>query len=116
LNLLQILAQTVTNTSKPTKPPQWFDFLQGPMPLLLLGIIVLYFFVFRSKRTQDKQRKDMLANLKRGARVQTIGGIIGTVLESKETEVVLKVDESSNTKMRFARSAIHRVIDEAGEK
>jgi len=114
LNLLQILAQT--KPAGPTKPPQWFDFLQGPMPLLFLGIIVLYLFVFRSKRTQDKQRQNMLANLKRGARVQTIGGIIGTVLESKENEVLLKVDESSNTKMRFARSAIHRVLDEATEK
>ncbi len=119
MNLLLILAQAAPSAPTTTgtrPPPQWFEFLQGPMPLLFLGIIVLYFFVFRSKRTQDKKRKDMLAQLQRGAKVQTIGGIIGTVLETRDNEVVLKVDESSNTKMRFARSAVHRVIDETEEK
>jgi preprotein translocase subunit YajC len=42
--------------------------------------------------------------------VQTIGGIIGTVVESRENEVVLKVDETSNTKIKFSRNAIHRVL------
>jgi preprotein translocase subunit YajC len=54
----------------------------------------------------------MLSQLKRGDRVQTIGGILGTVVEARESEVVLKVDESANTKIRFSRSAIHRVLDE----
>jgi len=44
--------------------------------------------------------------------VQTIGGILGTVIEAREGDVLLKVDESSNTKIRFARSAIHRVLEE----
>ena len=52
--------------------------------------------------------------LKRGDRIQTIGGILGTVVESREDEVIVKVDESSNTKIHFTRSAIHRVLD--GEK
>ena len=69
-------------------------------------------FVFRSKRTQDKKRTDMLSALKRGDRVQTIGGILGTVVEARDADVLLKVDESSNTKIRFSRSAIHRVLEE----
>ena len=64
------------------------------------------------KRKQERQRKDMLSNLKRGDRVQTIGGILGTVIDVRDSEVVLKVDESTNTKMRFARSAIHRVLED----
>ena len=54
----------------------------------------------------------MLDNLKRGDRVQTIGGIIGTVVEARETEVVVKVDETNNTKIRFARKAITRVLED----
>ncbi len=88
-------------------PPSIFS---GPWVPLLLGIVVLYFFVFRSKRTEDKKRQNMLATLKRGDRVQTIGGIMGTVVEANEQNVLLKVDESSNTKIRFSRSAVHRVV------
>jgi preprotein translocase subunit YajC len=85
------------------------------MTLLIIGLAVLYFFVFRTKKTQDKSRKEMLNSLKRGDKVQTIGGIIGTVLEARDTEVLLKVDEGSNTKMRFTRSAVHRVLEEQAE-
>jgi preprotein translocase subunit YajC len=92
-----------------TPPPWWAT---SPIIPILLGILVLYFFVFRSKKVQDRKRQDMLGQLKKGDRVQTIGGILGTVIEARDTEVLLKVDESSNTKIRFARNAIHRVVEE----
>ena len=124
MNLLLILADTAAQTavesggaiSTPTTagppPPGWFQLLQGPLFPLMVGVLILYLFVFRSKRQTDKKRADMLATLKRGDRVQTIGGILGTVVEAREGDVLLKVDESSNTKIRFSRSAIHRVIEE----
>ena len=104
---------TPASTQGQKEPP---PFLSSPMMPLILGIVVLYFFVFRSKRGKDKQRTDMLSQLKRGDKIQTIGGILGTVIEAKETEVIVKVDETSNTKMRFTRSAIHRVVEEEKEK
>ncbi len=107
--MMWILAQT-TPTSQPA--PGWMQVISGPMFPLLLGIAVLYFFVFRSKRNQDKSRKQMLEQLKRGDRIQTIGGILGTVIEIRDGEVLVKVDESSNAKIRFSRSAIHRVVAE----
>jgi preprotein translocase subunit YajC len=73
-------------------------------------------FVFtssaRANRQRDKQQKDMLANLKRGDRVQTIGGIIGSVVEARDNEVIVKVDESNNTKIRVLREAIKTVTAE----
>ena len=50
-------------------PPWWANQF---IPLLLIAV-VFYLVVFRSKRTQDKKRTEMLQNLKRGDRVQTIG-------------------------------------------
>jgi preprotein translocase YajC subunit len=44
-------------------------------------------------------------------KVMTIGGIKGTVTDVREDEVVVKVDESSNTKMRFTRGAIQKVVE-----
>ena len=122
MNLFLILAQTAAETggaAAPTAPatggsaaPGWFQLLQGPLFPLMVGVLILYLFVFRSKRQTDKKRSDMLASLKRGDKVQTIGGILGTVVEARDSDVLLKVDESSNTKIRFSRSAIHRVVEE----
>lgn len=112
---IELLAQAAGPTTAPSTQPTpgpLFQFFQSPMMPLLLGIAVLYIFMFRNKGNEKKQREQMLANLKRGDRVQTIGGILGTVVEARESDVLLKVDESSNTKMRFARSAIHRVLEE----
>jgi preprotein translocase subunit YajC len=108
---LMTLAQATQPTTRPTPPP-WMQFLSSPMFLLVLLIVLFYVFMFRSKKKQDRQRQDMLTNLKKGDRVQTIGGILGTVIEARPDEVLLKVDENSNTKIRFSRSAIHRVLEE----
>jgi preprotein translocase subunit YajC len=94
------------------RAPSFMDFFASPMFPLLLGIVVLYVFMFRSKRNTEKQRQDMLGQMKRGDRVQTIGGILGKVVEVEDSKVLLKVDENSNTKIWFSRSAIQRVVNE----
>jgi preprotein translocase subunit YajC len=105
-----ILAAT-TQAASPTTKPGWLELVQGPWVLLMLCFVVLYVFMIRSKKTQENKRKSMLDTLKKGDRIQTIGGILGTVIESRDDEVLVKVDESSNTKIRFARSAIHKVLE-----
>lgn len=111
LNLASVLAQAA-KTSAPQQPPQWYDVLHNPMFPIIVFVGLMYFFVFRSRKGNDKQRDAMLKQMKRGDRVQTIGGIMGTIVEARETEVVVKVDEGNNTKIKFARSAIARVIEE----
>ena len=90
----------------------WAQALRSPRTLIMLMVIVMYLFIFRYKNKQDKDRKKMLQELKKGARIQTIGGILGTVIEARENDVLVKVDESSNTKIRFSRNAIHRVLED----
>ena len=107
--LPNLLAQTSQATAATNAPP---SILQGPLIPLLLGIAVLYFFVFRAKRSQDKQRTDLLQKLKPGQKVQTIGGILGTITQVNDKEVTVKVDETNNVKIKFARNAIHRVQDD----
>ncbi len=48
----------------------------------------------------------MVQSLAKNDKIRTIGGIIGTVVDIKGDEVTLKVDESNNTKIRIAASAI----------
>jgi preprotein translocase subunit YajC len=83
-------------------------------PLILL-IVVYFVLLVLPKRKQEKERQKMLDDLKKGDRIQTIGGILGTVVNTEANEVLVKVDETNNTKLRFTRSAIHRVIAEKAE-
>src|SRR5687768_11263598 len=100
-----------TQTAAPADVPFLVQLFKSPFLIPIIVIVLFYVLMIRSKRNQDKSRQDMLGQLKKGDRIQTIGGILGTVLEAREDEVLVKVDESSNTKIRFARSAIHRVLD-----
>jgi preprotein translocase subunit YajC len=111
--LSQVLPASQPAATQPSSsPPGWFESLNSPMFPILLGIVVLYYFMSRSKKSDEKSRTKMLKEMKKGDRVQTIGGILGTVVEVRETDVVLKVDETSNTKIKFTRSAIHHVVEE----
>jgi preprotein translocase subunit YajC len=108
--LFAILAQTTQSTTRAAKP-EWFDFFRSPLTVVMVCFLIFYVFLIRNKKSQENQRKGMLNQLKRGDRIKTIGGILGTVIEAKDDEVLVKVDESSNTKIRFARSAIHQIIE-----
>lgn len=81
------------------------------LPLLLLGVFVFFIFtMISSERKQKKKRAAMMSALKRHDRVQTVGGIIGVVTEIKDEEVVLRVDETTKTRIRFSKSAIQQVL------
>jgi preprotein translocase subunit YajC len=81
-------------------------------PLVLIGA-VMYFLILRPQSRERKSRASMLDAIKKNDRVVTIGGILGTVLSVKDDEVTLKVDESSNTKITFTKSAIQRILSSA---
>ncbi|MCK4660426.1 MAG: preprotein translocase subunit YajC [Phycisphaerae bacterium] len=89
---------------------------KGGPPIMLFGLIVLmvvfFFVMMRGNRSQQKKKENMLNAMQKNDRVMTIGGVIGTIVQVKESEVVLKVDEASNTKMTFIKRAIQQVISE----
>ena len=111
--LAQVVAPAATQAAATTAPTTEAPFpFNAPWFPVLLGVAIFYFILIRPQRNKDKERQKLMAALKRGDRVQTIGGILGTVVEAREDEVVLKLDESNNTKVKFVRSAIAKVLDE----
>ena len=52
----------------------------------------------------------MVKALGKNDRVRTIGGILGTVIDVKDNELTIKIDESNNTKIKVVPGAIAEVI------
>lgn len=78
-----------------------------------LIIVIFYFLIIRPQKKRDKDTKEMLASIKKGDKVVSIGGIHGTVVVVKETSVVVKVDD--NTRLEFSRSAISSIANNKAE-
>lgn len=86
-------------------PPQWMQYL----PFVLL-FVLMYMFLFRGPKKKQREHQRMVQSLKKNDRVRTIGGILGTVIDVKDDEIIVKIDESNNTKVRIAAGAISKVL------
>jgi len=90
-----------TTESKGQQPYAW-----GNILFLVLIAVVFYMLFLRGPRKRQQEQKKMVHSLQKNDRIRTIGGIIGTIVEVKENELILKIDESTNTKMRISSSAV----------
>jgi preprotein translocase subunit YajC len=110
LNFVFLLADAAATRPAIEPVPFWAN-SNNVLLVVIFGVFAwLMLTSSRSKRAEQKTRDDMLKNLKRNDRVMTAGGILGSVVEVRDDEVVLKVDESSNTKIKFSRDAIRKVL------
>jgi preprotein translocase subunit YajC len=80
------------------------------LPLLL----IFYLLLIRPQQVQAKKVKQMLAALKKGDRVVTSGGIVGTIVGLDEQKAVLRIAE--DVKVEFLKSAIVNVMAEGAAK
>jgi len=83
------------------------------LPMILI-FVVFYFMLIRPQRKKEKKVQEMLAALKVGDRVSTIGGVYGTITAIKDDTLELSVGKD-NVKLMFARWAIRQVEDVAIE-
>ena len=72
--------------------------------MLALIFVVMWFFMIRPQRKQQKEIQAFRDGLKKGDKVVTIGGIYGTVCEIKESNVLIEVD--NNVKIRVSKQAL----------
>lgn len=79
----------------------------NPLIPFLLIIGIFYFLVLRPERTKQKEHKQRVAALQKNDQVVTIGGLHGTVVNVKETTVILRVDDS--VKVEVDKEAISTV-------
>ena len=85
------------------------------MLLMMAAMVaIFYFLLIRPQRKKDKQVKDMLAALKVGDRICTIGGLYGTIAGLKDDTVTLTMGSLQNT-IVIARWAVRSVENKALE-
>lgn len=119
MSWFNFIATTATSPvpATPAAQPQG-----GLVPLLvqmlpiILAVIVLMWLMNSSKRKQERERNSLLSSLKRNDKIRLIGGEFGSVVEVKENKVLVKVDESSNTKIWYARDAVQSVEKDSAAK
>ena len=104
----QITATSQSDPNATSTARRQSPFGSSQLIFLALMFVLMYMILFRGPRKKQQQHKQMVQSLKKNDRIQTIGGIIGTVVDVKDDEITLKIDESNNTKIRILRSAIGR--------
>ncbi len=90
---------TILQAAPAAQGSQWSMWI-----MLALIFVVMWFFMIRPQRKQQKELQNFRDSLKKGDKVVTIGGIYGTVTEIKEGSVLIEVD--NNVKIRVSKQAI----------
>ena len=74
--------------------------------MLALMFLVMWLFMIRPQRQQQKKLEEMRNALKKGDKVITAGGIYGTIADVDEHTVLVKVD--GEVKIRVDKSSINK--------
>ncbi|MGH7047032.1 MAG: preprotein translocase subunit YajC [Stellaceae bacterium] len=78
------------------------------LPLVLI-FVVFYFLLIRPQQRKTKDHRAALGALRRGDRVVTGGGIIGTIVRVENPEEI-SVDIADGVRVRVVRSTITSVL------
>lgn len=73
-------------------------------------LLIFYFLMWRPQARERRQREGMLAEIKKGDKVMTTSGMYATVASVSEKDVVLKVDDKTNLRLRFSRQSVQTVL------
>jgi preprotein translocase subunit YajC len=81
----------------------------GIMPqFIMIGLIfvVFYFFMIRPQMKKAKDQKAYMAAIEKGAKIVTIGGIHGKIVEVQETTFIIEVE--GGNRLKIQKSAISK--------
>ena len=98
-------AQTAATAAAP--PGGLQDILAGPLPMILMMVVLGYFLLWRPQQKRIKEHQDMVKALKRGDVVVLSSGVIGKV--SKVEDAELGVEIASGVTVKVVRSMVSEV-------
>ncbi len=86
---------------------------QGNMMTLIvpfaLMFAILYLLIIRPQRRKQKHLQEMIANVRKHDNVVTVGGVHGVVISVKENEIIVRVDDNKDVKLKVDKSAVTSV-------
>lgn len=77
----------------------------------IIMMVGMFLIMSMSGRKEKKKRAAMLSTLGKRDKVRTAGGILGTIIEIKDDEVLIETDKSSHTRLWLARGSVSTVLD-----
>ncbi|MBO4334754.1 MAG: preprotein translocase subunit YajC [Desulfovibrio sp.] len=86
--------------------------LASLMPFILM-FVIFWFLLIRPQQKRAKAHREMLDNLKRGDKIVTQSGLLGTIVELDKEELTL---ECGDAKLRMSRAAIGGVLSDKNGK
>ncbi len=87
---------------------------QSALPTILMFaaiLVVMWLFMIRPQRKQQKQLQEFRNALKKGDKVVTAGGIFGEIVEVNEKTALIRVD--GDVKLRVDKQSLVKDYSEA---
>ncbi len=78
-------------------------------PLVVI-VIIFYFLLIRPQQVQQKTLKTKLGSLKRGDKIVTAGGIVGTVKKATDAATEIDVEIAPNVTVSVVRSTVTTIL------
>jgi preprotein translocase subunit YajC len=94
----------------PAAAPTTADGFMSLAPLFLI-VFVFYFLVIRPQSKKMKQHQQMLESLRRGDKVTTAGGIIGTVVRVHDDNQTVELEIAENVKVKVVKATISDIYN-----
>ena len=79
------------------------------LPLMVIMFAVMYFLIIRPQKQKEKKRQAMMSNVRKQDRIITAGGVHGVVVSVKDSEVIVRVDDAKDVKIKIDKSALTSV-------
>ncbi len=86
------------------------------LPLMVIMFAVMYFLIIRPQKQKEKKRLEMISNVRKQDRIVTAGGVHGVVVSVKENEVIVRIDDTKDVKIKVDKSALTSVSVARDEK
>ena len=103
MNLLPLTIAQAAPAAAPAGSP-----FQFPIMMVIL-FAIMYFMMIRPQKRKEKERKAKIASVKTGSRVLLTSGIIGEIINVKESTLMVRIAEK--TKIEVVRGAISQVLE-----
>ena len=87
--------------------------MAGSISMILMIVVmlaVMYFFMIRPQKKQERETNEMRNSLKVGDEITTIGGVIGAVVSIHEDSQTLVIETTRDrTKLRIHKWAVRQI-------